>query len=168
MLITELDKIEGLELIRYTTSHPYDVSDELIEVHGKSKKLSNHLHLPVQSGSKTVLDRMLREYTPEHFLNLCEKLRKSNPNIILSTDIIVGFPNETQEEFEDTLKLLDKAQFDFIYSYVYSARKGTKAAKMSDTLSDDVRGERLRYLQNYQLKIQEKLGHPEMNCASFS
>ena len=88
------------------------------------------------------------------------RVRKSNPNIILSTDIIVGFPNETQEEYEDTLKLLDKAQFDFIYSYVYSARKGTKSAKMSDTLTDDVRGERLRYLQSYQLKIQEKLRAP--------
>ena len=160
MLITELDKIEGLELIRYTTSHPYDVSDELIAVHGTAKKLSNHLHLPVQSGSKAVLERMLREYTPEHFLNLCNKLRKANPNIILSTDIIVGFPNETQEEFEATLKLLDEAQFDFIYSYVYSARKGTKAAKMPDSLTDDIRGERLRYLQSYQLKIQEKLRAP--------
>ena len=159
-LIMELDKIEGLELIRYTTSHPYDVSDELIEVHGKAKKLSKHLHLPVQSGSKSVLERMLREYTPEHFLGLCRKLRKAQPEIVLSTDIIVGFPNETEEEFQDTLKLLDKAQFDFIYSYVYSPRKGTKSAKMADTLPDDVRGERLRYLQKYQLGIQEKLRAP--------
>jgi tRNA-2-methylthio-N6-dimethylallyladenosine synthase len=159
-LLLELDKIDGLELIRYTTSHPYDVTDELIEVHGKAKKLSKHLHLPVQSGSKAVLQRMLREYTPEHFLGLCEKLRKAQPEIVLSTDIIVGFPNETEDEFKDTLKLLDKAQFDFIYSYVYSSRKGTKAAKMSDTLSDDLRGERLRYLQKYQLGIQQKLRAP--------
>lgn len=159
-LLLELDKVEGLELIRYTTSHPYDVTDELIEVHGKAKKLSKHLHLPVQSGSKAVLERMLREYTPEHFLGLCEKLRKARPEIVLSTDIIVGFPNETDEEFKDTLKLLDKAQFDFIYSYVFSSRKGTKAEKMADTLSDDLRGERLRYLQKYQLGIQKKLRAP--------
>ncbi len=94
-LIMELDKIDGLELIRYTTSHPYDVSDELIAVHGTSKKLSKHLHLPVQSGSATVLERMYREYTPEHYLGLLEKLRKAQPEIVLSTDIIAGFVNET-------------------------------------------------------------------------
>lgn len=156
-LILELDKIGGLELIRYTTSHPYDVTDELIGVHGTAKKLSNHLHLPVQSGSKTVLERMLREYTPEHFLNLCEKLRAANPNIILSTDIIVGFPNETQEEFEKTLDLLDKAQFDFIYSYAFSPRPGTKAALIEDTLTDTDRNLRLRQLQKHQLMIQTKI-----------
>jgi tRNA-2-methylthio-N6-dimethylallyladenosine synthase len=155
-LITELDKINGLEIIRYTTSHPYDVSDELIKVHGTSKKLSRHLHLPVQSGSNTVLQRMLREYTKEHFLGLCEKLRKSNPDIILSTDIIVGFPNETREEHEATLDLLDRAKFDFIYSYAFSERPGTKAARMKDNLSNEERGTRLRELQLYQLKIQEK------------
>jgi tRNA-2-methylthio-N6-dimethylallyladenosine synthase len=156
-LITELDKIPGLELIRYTTSHPYDVSDELIKVHGTAKKLSNHLHLPVQSGSGTVLERMLREYTPEHFLGLCKKLRKSNPNIVLSTDIIVGFPNETDEEYQATLDLLDKAQFDFIYSYTFSPRPGTKAASMDDFLTDQVRKERLVNLQKHQLEIQGKI-----------
>ena len=156
-LITELDKIEGLELLRYTTSHPYDVTDDLIEVHGSSKNLSNHLHLPVQSGSKSVLERMLREYTPEHFLDLCKKLRASNPNIILSTDIIVGFPNETEEEFQSTLDLLDEAQFDFIYSYAFSPRPGTKAAIMEDCLTDQDRNLRLRKLQKYQLEIQTKI-----------
>ncbi|RLA61131.1 MAG: tRNA (N6-isopentenyl adenosine(37)-C2)-methylthiotransferase MiaB [Epsilonproteobacteria bacterium] len=156
-LIIELDKVEGLELIRYTTSHPYDVSDELIAVHGSSKKLSNHLHLPVQSGSNSVLQRMLREYTSEHFLGLCAKLRKSNPNIVLSTDIIVGFPNETAKEYQATLDLLDKAQFDFIYSYTFSPRPGTKAAIMDDLLTDKVRKERLINLQKYQLEIQKKI-----------
>lgn len=156
-LLYKLDEIEGLQLIRYTTSHPYDVSDELIEAHGKVKKLSNHLHLPVQSGSNSVLQRMLREYTVEHYLGLLEKLRKSNPNIILSSDIIVGFPNETQEEYEATLKLLDQAQFDFIYSYAFSKRPKTRAARYEDVLTDDIRGERLRYLQKYQLGIQEKI-----------
>ena len=156
-LIMELDKIPGLELIRYTTSHPYDVSDELIAVHGLAKKLSNHLHLPVQSGSNSVLTRMLREYTSEHFLGLCAKLRRSNPDIVLSTDIIVGFPNETDEEYRATLDLLDKAQFDFIYSYTFSPRPGTKASTMEDFLTDKVRKERLINLQNHQLEIQGKI-----------
>lgn len=156
-LIMELDQINGLELIRYTTSHPYDVSDELVAVHGSSKKLSNHLHLPVQSGSDQVLERMHREYSVEHYLGLLEKLRKANPNIVLSTDIIVGFVNETDAEYQMTLELLDKAQYDFIYSYTYSMRNNTRASKMIDKLSDDIRGERLRYLQKYQLGIQAKL-----------
>lgn len=156
-LIMALDDLNGLELLRYTTSHPYDVSDELIKVHGLSKKLSRQLHLPVQSGSATVLQRMHREYSPEHYLGLLEKLRQSQPGIILTTDIIVGFVNETEEEYEDTLKLLDAAQFDNIYSYAYSERKNTRASKMEDLLTDDIRGSRLRHLQAYQLKIQEKI-----------
>ena len=156
-LILELEKIEGLELIRYTTSHPYDISDELIAVHGSSRKLSNHLHLPVQSGSNSVLQRMLRQYSIEHYLERLESLRKANPNIVLSTDIIAGFPNESEEEHKATLELLDKAQFDFIYSYNFSARKGTKAARMNDVLTNDIRGRRLREIQAYQLDIQEKI-----------
>ncbi|MGB0455175.1 MAG: tRNA (N6-isopentenyl adenosine(37)-C2)-methylthiotransferase MiaB [Bacteriovoracaceae bacterium] len=159
-LLMTLDDINGLELIRYTTSHPYDVSDELIAVHGSAKKLSRHLHLPVQSGSGEVLTRMHREYTPEHFLGLLEKLRKAKPDIVLSTDIIVGFVNETEQEYQMTLDLLNKAQFDFIYSYAYSKREKTRAAKMEDLLTDDIRGRRLRELQAYQLKIQEKLRAP--------
>jgi tRNA-2-methylthio-N6-dimethylallyladenosine synthase len=154
-LITELDKINGLETIRYTTSHPYDMSDELVAAHGSCKKLANHVHLPVQSGSNTVLQRMLREYTAEHYLGLLEKLRKANPEIVISSDIIAGFPNETEEEHRDTLKLLDAAQYDFIYSYAFSARKGTKAARMKDILTEDVRGRRLREIQAHQTKIQE-------------
>jgi tRNA-2-methylthio-N6-dimethylallyladenosine synthase len=153
-LITELDLIDGLKLIRYTTSHPYDVSDELIAIHGSSKKLSNHLHLPVQSGSNTVLQRMLREYTAEHYLGLLAKLRAANPNIIITSDIIAGFPNETEEEHRDTIKLLEAAGFDSIYSYNYSSRKGTKSAKMDDVLTNDIRGRRLREIQQLQLKLQ--------------
>ena len=156
-LIMALEDISGLELIRYTTSHPYDVSDDLIQVHGKSKKLSCHLHLPVQSGSNGVLKRMNREYTIEHYLGLLEKLRKANSRMVLSTDIIVGFVGETQEEYQMTLELLEKAQFDSIYSYVYSPRAKTRAAQMEDDLTDNIRGERLRNLQAFQLKIQEKI-----------
>ncbi len=156
-LIRELDKIDGLELIRYTTSHPYDVSDELIEVHGTSKKLAKHLHLPVQSGSNTVLQRMLREYSVEHYLGLLEKMRKAQPEIVLSTDIIVGFPNETEAEFEETMNLLREAKYHFIYSYTFSPRSGTKAARMADALTDDERGLRLRKLNELQLEIQKEL-----------
>ncbi len=153
-LIMELEKINGLEIIRYTTSHPYDISDELIEVHGKSKKLSNHLHLPVQSGSNTVLQRMLREYSVEHYLERLEKIRAANPDIVISTDIIAGFPNETEEEHRETLDLLQKAGYDFIYSYNYSSRPGTKSARMKDVLTKDIRGRRLREIQQKQLELQ--------------
>ena len=153
-LLYELDKIEGLELIRYTTSHPYDVTDDLVKAHGELKKLAKHLHLPVQSGSASVLKRMNREYTPEHFLSLVDKFKKANPAMVISTDIITGFVNETEEEYQMTLDLLTKARFDFIYSYAYSERKGTRAAKMEDFLTDDIRGERLRKLQKHQLEIQ--------------
>jgi tRNA-2-methylthio-N6-dimethylallyladenosine synthase len=156
-LIMELDKVEGLQRLRYTTSHPYDVSDDLVEAHRNAKKLANHLHLPVQSGSNTVLQRMLREYTIEHYLGLIEKMRAANPEMIISTDIIAGFPNETEEEHQATLDLLDKAQFDFIYSYTFSSRKGTKAARMNDVLTDDIRGRRLREIQAKQLQIQANI-----------
>lgn len=156
-LIMSLEEIDGLKMIRYTTSHPYDISDELIAVHGKSKKLANHLHLPVQSGSNSVLQRMLRQYSIEHYLERLGKLRESNPEIVISTDIIAGFPNETEAEHRATLELLDKAQFDFIYSYNYSSRKGTKSSRMDDILTNDIRGRRLREIQAHQLKIQEKV-----------
>jgi len=153
-LIMELENINGLEIIRYTTSHPYDISDELIAVHGTSEKLSNHLHLPVQSGSNTVLQRMLREYSVEHYMERLDKIRQANPDIIISTDIIAGFPNETEEEHRDTLELLKVAKYDFIYSYNYSSRKGTKSAKMDDILTKDIRSRRLQEIQKLQLELQ--------------
>ncbi len=156
-LIYDLDQINGLEILRYTTSHPYDVSDELIAAHGSSKKLSKHLHLPVQSGSDTVLQRMNREYTKEHYLGLLEKLRIAQPEIVISSDIICGFVNETDEEHQETIDLLNRAQFDFIYSYVYSERSKTRAAKMDDFLTKEIRKARLHEVQAHQLKIQEKL-----------
>ncbi len=156
-LIMRLEAIEGLKHIRYTSSHPFNVSDELIAVHGLSKKLSPHLHLPVQSGSNSVLERMKRRHTREHYLDILRRLRLANPNIVISSDIIVGFPNETEQEYQDTLKLLDEAQFDFIYAYKYSARPGTKAAEMDDFLTDEVRAKRLVDLQKYQMQIQLKI-----------
>lgn len=156
-LIMALDDVKGLERLRYTTSHPYDVSDELVEAHANSKKLCNHLHLPVQSGSNTVLQRMLREYTVEHYLTLLEKMRKANPKMMITSDMIAGFPNETEEEHQATLDLITKARFDNIFSYTYSSRKGTKAARMDDVLNDDIRGRRLREIMKLQLSIQAEL-----------
>ncbi len=156
-LIMELEKVDGLHLLRYTTSHPYDVTDDLVEAHANSKKLANHLHLPVQSGSNTVLQRMLREYTVEHYLKLLEKMRKANPKMVITSDIIAGFPNETEEEHQETLRLLEDAQFDNIFAYAYSSRKGTKSARMDDVLTDDIRGRRLREVMDLQLSIQAKI-----------
>ena len=156
-LIMELDQINGLNLLRYTTSHPYDVTDELVDAHRHAKKLANHLHLPVQSGSNTVLQRMLREYTVEHYLTLLEKMRKANPNIVITSDMIAGFPNETEEEHQDTMKLLDLAQFDNIFAYSYSSRKGTKSARMTDVLTDDIRARRLLEIMDKQKLIQAKI-----------
>lgn len=153
-LIMELEQVNGLHLLRYTTSHPYDVTDDLVEAHGTSKKLANHLHLPVQSGSNSVLQRMLREYTVEHYLTLLAKMRKANPEMVITSDIIAGFPNETEEEHQATLQLLKDAQFDNIFAYAYSSRKGTKAARMNDVLTDDIRGRRLREVMDLQLSIQ--------------
>ena len=133
------------------------MTDELVEAHAKSKKLANHLHLPVQSGSNTVLQRMLREYTVEHYLTLLAKMRKANPSMVITSDMIAGFPNETEEEHQDTMKLLKLAQFDNIFSYTYSSRKGTKAARMDDVLTDDIRGRRLREIMALQLSIQAEL-----------
>ena len=156
-LIMELEKVDGLKLLRYTTSHPYDVTDDLVEAHRVSTKLANHLHLPVQSGSNTVLQRMLREYTIEHYLELVSKMRKANPKMTITSDIIAGFPNETEEEHQETLKLLEAVRFDNIFSYSYSSRKGTKAARMDDILTDDIRGRRLREIMALQLKIQGEI-----------
>lgn len=156
-LIMALDEINGLELLRYTTSHPYDVSDDLILAHKNAKKLSKHLHLPVQSGSDTVLARMNREYTKEHYLGLLSKLRAAQPEIVLSTDIITGFVNESDEEHAETLDLLKRAKFDFIYSYAYSKRSKTRAAKMDDFLTDEIRKKRLHEVQALQLDIQAQI-----------
>jgi tRNA-2-methylthio-N6-dimethylallyladenosine synthase len=156
-LLYELDKINGLKLIRYTTSHPKDVTKDLIIAHRDVKKLSKHLHLPVQSGSNSILKQMLREYTIEEYMGLITQFRETNPDMVFSTDIIVGFPNETENEYQETLDLLKNAQFDSIFSYIYSPRKGTKAEKMDDSVSLNEKGERLRNLQKFQLSIQEKI-----------
>ena len=139
------------------TSHPKDLSDELIEVMKNSKKICNHMHLPVQSGSDRILNRMNRKYTKEHYLNLVNKLKESIPNISLTTDIIVGFPGETEEDFLETLDLVEKVGYDTAYTFIYSKRTGTPAAKMEDQVPEDVVKNRFdRLLKTIQTISKEK------------
>ena len=121
-LLQEIEKIEGLERIRFMTSHPKDLSDELIEVMSKSKKICKHLHLPVQSGSSRILKLMNRHYDKEQYLALAEKIRKAVPDISLTTDIIVGFPGETEEDFQETLDVVRKVRYDSAFTFIYSNR----------------------------------------------
>jgi len=137
-LLKEIEKIEGIERIRFMTSHPKDLSDELIEVMAHSKKICRHLHLPVQSGSSRILEKMNRRYTKEHYLNLVEKLRAAVPDISLTTDIIVGFPGETEEDFRETLDVVRKVRYDSAFTFIYSKRTGTPAADMENQVPDDV------------------------------
>lgn len=137
-LLQEIEKIEGLERIRFMTSHPKDLSDELVEVMGRSKKICNHLHLPVQSGSSRLLKIMNRHYTKEQYLTLVDKIKKAVPNISLTTDIIVGFPGETEEDFEETLDVVRKVRYESAYTFIYSKRTGTPAANMENQVPEDV------------------------------
>lgn len=137
-LLEKIEQIEGLERIRFMTSHPKDLSDELIEVMGRSKKICKHLHLPVQSGSSSILKKMNRHYTKEQYLELVEKIRKNVPDVSLTTDIIVGFPGETEEDFEETMDIVRKVRYDSVFTFIYSKRTGTPAAVMEDQVPEDV------------------------------
>lgn len=137
-LLKEIEKIEGVERIRFMTSHPKDLSDELIEVMGQSKKICRHLHLPVQSGSSRILEKMNRRYTKEHYLELVKKIRAAVPDISLTTDIIVGFPGETEEDFQETLDVVRQVRYDSAFTFIYSKRTGTPAAVMENQVPEDV------------------------------
>ena len=145
-LLQEIEKIEGLERIRFMTSHPKDLSDELIEVMSKSKKICKHLHLPVQSGSSRILKLMNRHYDKEQYLELASKIRKAVPDISLTTDIIVGFPGETEEDFQETLDVVRKVRYDSAFTFIYSKRTGTPAAVMEDQIPEDVVKDRFNRL----------------------
>ena len=147
-LIRELAKIDGLERIRYTTSHPTDMTDALIAAHREVAKLMPYLHLPVQSGSNRILKAMNRSHTVESYLATLEKMRAARPDIALSGDFIVGFPGETEEDFEATLKLVDEVRYASAYSFKYSPRPGTPAATMDDQIATEVMEERLRRLHD--------------------
>jgi tRNA-2-methylthio-N6-dimethylallyladenosine synthase len=146
-LIRELARIDGLERIRYTTSHPADMTDALIAAHGEVEKLMPYLHLPVQSGSNRILKAMNRSHTVETYLATLEKMRAARPDIALSGDFIVGFPGETEEDFEATLRIVDAVGYASAYSFKYSARPGTPAAVMEDQIPREIMDERLARLQ---------------------
>ena len=145
-LLREIAKIDGLERIRFMTPHPKDLSDELIEAIRDNSKICNHIHLPLQSGSSRLLKLMNRQYTKEHYLELVDKIRNTIPDISITTDIIVGFPGETEEDFEDTLDVVRKAKYDSAYTFIYSKRTGTPAAKMDGQVSEDIVKDRFNRL----------------------
>ena len=152
-LLEKVEQIEGLKRIRFMTSHPKDLSDELIEYMSKSRKVCHHLHLPMQSGSSRILKIMNRHYDKEKYLGLVEKIRTAVPDISLTTDIIVGFPGETEEDFLETLDVVDKSDFDTAFTFIYSKRSGTPAAKMEDQVPEDVVKDRFDRLLSL---VQEK------------
>lgn len=136
-LLREVEQIEGLERIRFMTSHPKDLSEELIQVMKESKKICRHLHLPLQSGSTRILERMNRRYTKEQYLALAEKIRREIPDIAITTDIIVGFPGETMEDVEETIDVIRRVKYDNAFTFIYSKRTGTPAAAMENQVPQD-------------------------------
>lgn len=156
-LLGLINGIEGIERIRFMTSHPRDVSDRLIEALAVLPKVCNHLHLPLQAGSDRILRVMNRGYTTEHYLGIVEKLRAAVPDLALTTDIIVGFPGETEEDFERTLEIMGKVRFDSAFTFMYSPRKGTPAAKMEGHLDTMVKKQRLQRLIKLQNQISLEL-----------
>ncbi|MFQ9515450.1 MAG: tRNA (N6-isopentenyl adenosine(37)-C2)-methylthiotransferase MiaB [Eubacterium sp.] len=147
-LLRRIEKIDGLLRIRFMTSHPKDLSDELIEVMAQSKKICKQMHLPLQSGSSRLLKIMNRHYDKEQYLRLVDKLRSAIPDIGLTTDIIVGFPGETEEDFEETLDVVKRARYDSAFTFIYSKRSGTPAAKMPDQVPEEVVKDRFDRLLN--------------------
>lgn len=147
-LLEKVEEVEGLKRIRFMTSHPKDLSDELIKVMAKSKKICKQMHLPLQSGSSRLLKIMNRHYDKEQYLLLIEKLRKAIPDIGITTDIIVGFPGETEDDFLETIDVVKKARYDSAFTFIYSKRSGTPAAKMPDQVPEDVVKDRFNRLLN--------------------
>ncbi|KRO97440.1 MAG: tRNA (N6-isopentenyl adenosine(37)-C2)-methylthiotransferase MiaB [Proteobacteria bacterium] len=147
-LIPFVARIDGIDRIRYTTSHPVEFSDALIDVYSKVPELVSHLHLPVQSGSDRILMAMKRGHTAIEYKSKIRRLRELRPDISISSDFIIGFPNETEDDFAATMKLIEQIGFDTSFSFIYSARPGTPAADLADTVSDEVKKQRLKILQS--------------------
>ncbi|MBR5553579.1 MAG: tRNA (N6-isopentenyl adenosine(37)-C2)-methylthiotransferase MiaB [Clostridia bacterium] len=154
-LLQDICNIDGDFIVRFMTSHPKDASDDLIDIIAKNKKIARHFHLPVQSGSSRILSLMNRKYTAEHYLALAKRIKEKIPDISLTTDIIVGFPGETEEDFEKTLEMVRQVGYDSIYSFIYSPRKGTPAAGMEDPTSYEEKTERMARLLSMQTDISE-------------
>jgi len=156
-LLSAVASIEGDFIVRFMTSHPKDVSDELIEVFGKyTGKIAPAFHLPLQSGSSKILKAMNRTYDTERYLETVEKLRRAVPDVALTSDIIVGFPGESDEDFKGTMDMLRRVRFDMVYSFIYSKREGTRAAKMDNQVPDEVNKERMAELLSVQCNISKE------------
>lgn len=156
-LLCKLDRLDGIERIRFMTSHPKDLSDELINAIKQYRKVCEHIHLPIQSGSSRILKEMNRKYTREYYMELVEKIRKQVPGISLTTDIIVGFPGETEEDFEQTLDILEKVRFDSAYTFLYSKRTGTPAAKNEQQIGEVIKKQRFDRLLHIQNRISREI-----------
>ncbi len=154
-LLTYLCKIEGDFKIKFMTSHPMDFSDELIKVMKKEDKIAKALHLPVQSGSSRILEKMNRHYDIKHYMSIIKKVKRAMPNISLSTDIIVGFPGETEKDFNLTMKLLKKVKYDQVFAFMYSKRSGTPAAQFKDQIDEKEKNKRVNKLLRLQKLIQK-------------
>ncbi|MDD4494402.1 MAG: tRNA (N6-isopentenyl adenosine(37)-C2)-methylthiotransferase MiaB [Eubacteriales bacterium] len=156
-LLKKLNEVPGIERIRFMTSHPKDISEDLIKAMRECKKVSKHLHLPLQSGSTDVLTKMNRHYTKDNYLEIIGKVRENIPDIALTTDIIVGFPGETDADFDETLEVVDKVRFDSAYTFIYSKRKGTPAAENKQQIPDEVKKERFNRLVELQNSISKEI-----------
>jgi tRNA-2-methylthio-N6-dimethylallyladenosine synthase len=152
-LLTEIAKIDSIKRIRFLTSHPKDLTDKLIETMAKSDKICKSLHLPFQAGNNRVLKEMNRKYTKEDYLALVAKIKKAMPNIALTSDVIVGFPTETDQEFLDTIEIVNEIRFDNLYTFIYSKRKDTKAAQMEDNKTYEEKLANFNVLLEAQTKI---------------
>ena len=156
-LLREVNKVSGIKRIRFMTSHPKDMTDRLIDAMAECDKVMPQLHLPFQAGSSRILEKMNRRYTKEQYLALVEKVRAKLGNISMTSDIIVGFPGETEEDFSETLDVLEKVRFDSVYSFLYSKRSGTPAATMPDQIPEDVQHERFDRLLELQNRISREI-----------
>jgi len=152
-LLRRLNEIDGDFIIRFMSSHPKDASRELIDTIFECEKIADHLHLPVQSGSNLILERMNRKYTVEKYMEIVDYAREKDPKFSFTTDLIVGFPNESEADFNATLELIRRVKYDNIYSFIYSKRTGTRAAEMEDTISDETKSARMRELLELQREI---------------
>lgn len=162
-LLERLSSIEGDYLLHFMTSHPKDASNKLIDIMAKNEHIANHFHLPLQSGSDGILKKMNRHYDTERYLDIVRYMREKMPNIAITTDIIVGFPGESEEDFEATLEMLRQVKFDMIYSFIYSPRKGTPAAEMEDQVPPEVQKRRFERLLAVQQEISLEKNLPFVN-----
>ncbi len=152
-MLTKLDQVQGVEMIRFMTSHPRDFSEDIIASMQQGEKICEHIHLPLQAGSNRILEKMNRGYTKEYFLSLVQNIRDNIPGVSITTDLIVGFPGETEDDFAETLFMVRDIQFDSAFTFVYSTREGTEASKMEDQIDPETKKKRIMTLNDIQNEI---------------